>query len=225
MWPWLIAGIAAAAWLVYRIMELAREAADKEFGENSVGDPCVICHPKELSPISRTGADAFKRDENGEIIAIDQGSPAFVQHGGAPGEAFKVQPVKIQLKDGTWIEGFRSFNESTKNGVDFTPDHRFQADCHGVTFADGKYWVNDDQVETILVGGGLKQTATPKVGDVGVYRDANGLVVHSVTVSKVDESGKVTEISGLGGLEMHEHTDPPASGWGDPNATITYYGE
>ncbi len=225
MWGWLIAGAAVLALIVYRVLHSARDDAEKKFGEGEVGDPCTECKPKELSDIERAGKDAFKRDQNGDIVAVDDGNPIIVGHGGAQGEGFRVQPVKLQLKDGTWIEGYRSLNQSTTDGTTFKTDYRFQADCHGVTFAEGKYWINDDQVDTMITGGGFKQTATPKVGDIGVYRDSNGSVVHSVTVSQVDANGKVTEVSGLGGIEMKEHADPPNRGWGDPNATITYYGK
>ena len=33
-----------------------------------------------------------------------------------------------------------------------------------------------------------------------------------------DKNGKPTKVSGLGGIEMKEHSDPPDKGWYDPNA-------
>lgn len=191
-------------------------------------NPCLNCNidkPKPLQNIPRIGEQAFMRDASGNIISRNFGSPVPVGHDGAPGTAFIVQPVQLQLKDGTWVDAHISQGISTTDGVNYTPDHRMDTDCHGVSFTGGKYWISDPDVPAVLRGGGFHATTTPKVGDVGVFRDANGNVVHSVTVTKVDpKTGAVLEVSGLGGLEMHEHVNsPPSSAWGDPSATITYY--
>lgn len=190
-------------------------------------NPCLDCNPdkpKPLQSIDRVGAQAWMRDSSGNIVSRDVGSPILVGHGGAPGVGFLVQPVQLQLQDGTWVEATRSLGQSTTDGRTFVPDHRLDADCHGVTFTNGQYWINDDQVDTMLRGGGFRQTTTPKVGDVAVYRDSAGNVVHSVTVTKVDPTtGQVLEVSGLGGIQMHEHINTPRDGWSDPTATITYY--
>jgi hypothetical protein len=45
---------------------------------------------------------------------------------------------------------------------------------------------------------------------VAVFK-ANGEVVHSTTVTGVDDAGKVTEVSGLGGTEPRSHADSPES--------------
>lgn len=178
---------------------------------------------KALRSIPRIGTQAFKRDAAGNIISKDVGSPTLVNHGGAPGVDFKVQPVQLQLQDGTWIDASRSLGESN-DGSGTTPDHRLDADCHGVSLTDGQYWIDDDQMASVLKGGGFKATTTPKVGDLAVYRDSSGNVVHSVTVTRVDPAtGAVLEVSGLGGLQMTEHSDKPGDAWHDPTAKVTYY--
>jgi hypothetical protein len=100
-------------------------------------------------------------------------------------------------------------------------------DCHGLTFAEGKYWINNDQTDKLLKGDNYKKTDKPQVGDVVVYRDASGEVVHSTTVTAVDDKDKVTEVSGLGGLEPQSHSDKPQPGpggaWADPSAKVEYY--
>jgi hypothetical protein len=101
-----------------------------------------------------------------------------------------------------------------------------KCDCHGLTFAGGKFWINNDQVGTLLKGDGYKSTTTPVVGDVAIYRDSSG-IVHSVTVAAVDENGQVTSVTGLGGLQIQSSTMPPTprpnGAWLDANATIEYY--
>jgi len=191
-------------------------------------NPCLSCNvdkPKPLQAISRDGTQAFKRDSSGAIISRSLGGVIGLGHGGAPGTIFGGREVELQLQDGTWIKAFEATGQSTLDrGATWTDDHRFETDCHGVSFTQGQYWINDDQVAAILSGGGFTEAATPKPGDIGVYRNASGDPVHSVTVTKVDPTtGDVLEVSGLGGLEMHEHINTPADGWSDPNATIKYY--
>lgn len=200
---------------------------DPKMSPDAFKNPCLGCNidkPKPLQSINRVGDEAFARDASGEMISRDVGGPIDVGHGGAPGTGFTVQPIQLQLKDGSWIDATRSLHKSTTDGITYVTDHRLDTDCHGVSFTNGKYWINDPDVPTVLSGGGFRATATPKPGDIGVYTDASGNVVHSVTVTKVDPvTGKVLEVSGLGGLEMHEHVNTPADAWADPNATITYY--
>jgi hypothetical protein len=66
-----------------------------------------------------------------------------------------------------------------------------------------------------------------EVGDIAVYRGADGKVAHSVTVTKTDGDGNVTEVSGLGGIETQAHSDNPTPGPGGaghfPDSTVEYY--
>jgi RHS repeat-associated protein len=87
----------------------------------------------------------------------------------------------------------------------------YQADCHGVTFAGGEYWINNDQVEGILKHDGytkFKKGDKAEVGDVAIFK-SGGDVVHSMTVTGVDENGKPTELSGLGGTQKKSSSASP----------------
>jgi hypothetical protein len=173
---------------------------------------------KILSNIQRKGAEAFKRDASGKIKAEKTSKPFISGHGGAPGEKFVLEEYALELNDGSKITAFKSKGRIDPATGKIVPDARMDSDCHGVTFTDGEYWINNDQVDQMLAGGGYMKTTTAKPGDVLVYRDENGEVVHSVTVTEVDKNGKPTKVSGLGGIEMKEHSDPPDKGWYDPNA-------
>ncbi len=72
----------------------------------------------------------------------------------------------------------------------------------------------------ILTGDGYSEAANPTPGDVGLYKDSQG-IVHSVTVTKLDAKGNVASVSGLGGVEQKTKTTSPAAAW--PGATIEYY--
>jgi hypothetical protein len=213
---------------VWSSIKAALEAVEKEiqslFSSQPVSKNVQSCplppkSGKTLSNIKRLGTDAFKRDERGRIKAVHTGGPFGSGHGGAPGETFILDEYELELKDGSKIIAFKSQGKLDQQTGKIVPDARMDSDCHGVTFTDGEYWINNDQVDAILAGGGFKKTTTAKPGDVLVYRDSNDEVVHSVTVTEVDKDNKVTKVSGLGGIEMKEHQDPPAKGWYDPNAT------
>jgi hypothetical protein len=216
----LIAGIAvvAAAAAVYLALRNAKDDANSNFSSSPVGCTTTSCPPS-----TRKGSEAFKRDSNGDIIATKTGGPYGVQHGGAPGETFVVEEYELELQDGSTVKATKSLGKLDPATGSLIPDNRMDTDCHGVTFADGEYWINNDQVDKVLSGSSYTQTSSPKQGDVGVFRDSSGNVVHSVTVSGVDSNGNVTSVTGLGGLETTEHTDAPADAWSDPNATIDYY--
>jgi hypothetical protein len=61
--------------------------------------------------------------------------------------------------------------------------------CHGYTFLGGAAWLNlsDRQIETILRENGLTFTDTPHIGDVVLYRDANGKILHSGVVKDIKD--------------------------------------
>jgi RHS repeat-associated protein len=153
----------------------------------------------------------IKRDKNGNIIFTPVGSPIVQTH--PSGASTTLQPGYIEADNGDRIEVF----ENVGNSANF--DIRFECDCHGLTFADGKYWINNDQVGRLLAGDNYEQTNTPQIGDVTVYTEG-GQVVHSTTVTAV-EGGNVTEVSGLGGVQVASETTTPQGAW--PGATVTYY--
>jgi hypothetical protein len=98
-------------------------------------------------------------------------------------------------------------------------------DCHGFTFTCGAKWINDDQVNKILMDNGYTAKSADaggvKAGDIVVYHDGSGNVKHSGVVTKVDANGNPTEIeSKWGRAPKYKHapgTVPP--GYGTP----TYY--
>lgn len=199
----------------------ARESIAEVFGDSAAGSAVVECtrRKKTLHAIPRLGDRVFKRDLSGEIKAVKTSGPFATGHGGAPGEIFIAEKYALELKDGTKIEAFKSLGRLDPKTKQIVPDGRMDSDCHGVTFTNGEYWINNDQVDKMLAGGGFKAVKVAQPGDVLVYRDKHGEVVHSVTISQVDAAGKPLQVSGLGGIEMKEHFDDPAQAWHDPSAT------
>jgi hypothetical protein len=94
----------------------------------------------------------------------------------------------------------------------------YTTDCHGLTFGDGKYWIDNGAVKDILKNDGyVRDNKTqkdgsvllPAVGDVAIFKNSDGDVVHSATVTGVDDQGKVTQVSGLGGTEPDAYSVSP----------------
>lgn len=152
----------------------------------------------------------LQRNDDGTLRAEPSGSPVTVTH--PSGTQAAVQPMTLHSDDGRSIQAYEYI--SGHEGM--------RTDCHGVTFGDSEYWINNDQVNNILQGDNYVQTLNPQVGDILTYRDSSGNVVHSVTVTIVDPSGEVTGVTGLGGIQTDPRETTPEEGW--PGASsLKYY--
>ncbi len=90
--------------------------------------------------------------------------------------------------------------------------------CHGYTFGNSQYWINDG-IDNIIKGDGHKEiTSSDKTGAKIAYWSADS---HSAIVTKVDSSGVVTEVVGKKGASVGLTTSTPA-GQGY-NGAIKYY--
>jgi RHS repeat-associated protein len=132
---------------------------------------------------------------------------------------FRVEVGTLTTRDGTKIEALKNIDS----------DIRLNTQCHGLTFTNGKVAIDNKQVDKLLTGEGFKLIegrTKPKVGDVAIYRNAAGEAVHSATVSEVDKNGNVTKVTGLGGLEIKAHSNPPNEHYQstrDPVVKIEYH--
>lgn len=151
----------------------------------------------------------LKRDKNTGKLEFDSSSVNFsdpstwtLEHDGNWKQTWTGRWGTLKTDKGNDIRAFYN-NRGGDMGAD--------TDCHGLTFADGEYWINNDQVQTILDDEYTEVKNEPaRVGDVVVYYDSKvdengnpkegGNIVHSATVTAVDEKGNVTEVSGIGGI-------------------------
>jgi RHS repeat-associated protein len=161
----------------------------------------------------------IKRKATGEIKTFGVKANNFPnEHKGAPGAVFRGDIVILQTDDGHDIEAFQQYP---------AVDDRMRFDCHGLTFADAGFFIDNNQVDTILRGDNYKTTNTPEIGDVVVYKDKDGNIVHSATVTGTDENGAVTEVTGLGGISIYTSATSPGQGFYDRRtkawATPSYY--
>ncbi|GMO58263.1 MAG: hypothetical protein Ta2G_18350 [Termitinemataceae bacterium] len=154
------------------------------------------------NPVKYTDPDGkLIRDINKELV--------FQHYGGydtfVAGRYSSLMAVgNLLANNGTPIEALQNI----------APVPQLDTNCHGTTFADGKYWINPDQIDSILAGDGYKKVDAPKVGDVVIYRDRRGTAVHSAKVTAVKErkipilgitiAPKVT-VKGLSGTEIEPY--------------------
>ncbi|HSL52763.1 MAG TPA: RHS repeat-associated core domain-containing protein [Pyrinomonadaceae bacterium] len=176
----------------------------------------------------------IKKDRNGNYVERVVGDKVST-HRGAPGVEFQNKEVRLQTDNGREIEATRrpsaSFDHNTRTFN--INDNRMSTDCHGLTFTEGKYWINNDQVDTILSGDNYTQLGSgdrARVGDVAVYRNSAGEVVHSATVTAVDSRGRPTQVEGIGGIQPESRATTPegqyttdAAAPGVGYSTITYH--
>src|SRR6185295_8784036 len=125
------------------------------------------------------------------VVFQPAGPPQGYTH--ESGQSGIVQYGHIFGNDGTAIVAFRN-NPDGNSALD--------TNCHGLTFADGQYWIFNNDIPTLLDADGYKKVdkgIKPQVGDIVIYT-VGGDVVHSATVTAVDEQGTVTAVSGIAGV-------------------------
>jgi hypothetical protein len=64
------------------------------------------------------------------------------------------------------------------------------SNCHGWVFTGGRFWVHGEAVNQIVKDNGYREAKQPRAGDLVVYREADGKVIHSGVVRYVDEEGQ-----------------------------------
>ena len=86
-----------------------------------------------------------------------------------------------------------------------------ESNCHGWVFLRGKFLIFAEQVESILRENGYRQVAEPSVGDVIIYRDPSGEILHSGLVWWVGADGQALIQSkfGISGRYLHAPLDQP----------------
>lgn len=104
-------------------------------------------------------------------------------------------------------------------------DKGYDTNCHGITFAEGKYWVNNNIVEGLLSAEGYKKKGNndlkAKEGYIVVFEDKDGKGVHSETVMS-SENGNVI-VEGLGGMQISTSQKNVNAAW--PSYTEKVYYE
>jgi hypothetical protein len=64
-----------------------------------------------------------------------------------------------------------------------------RSNCHGWIFADGRCVILADAVEAILKDNGYRRVDVPQAGDLIIYRDPKGMIMHSGLVRGILDDG------------------------------------
>ena len=99
-----------------------------------------------------------------------------------------------------------------------TKDKGWDTNCHGVSFTEGKYWLNNDQVPSLLEGDryNIVTIEEAKVGDIIIYHGETN-TEHSMTIINTNGTMRGTTVYGQGGLEVNNHIDKANEAWSRPD--------
>ena len=142
----------------------------------------------------------FKRDGDNE----KSGSMALSQYG------------FIKTDKGRKVDVYNN-NETLYS--DIPQGRSIESNCFGLAFADGKYWIESNQIQKILDDDGYTEIGIEdaQVGDVVIYNDDNGNKVHAATISETDGSFDGTLVIGKGGDEKSPTENPITEGYNRPD--------
>ncbi len=104
---------------------------------------------------------------------------------------------ELKKEPGTGTNPRNVFLEDDWRKDNLKPAPEAKTNCHGLWLTDGKFVVDNPEVEKIIPF--LKPTDKPNVGDVAIFRNQKGRIVHTEIVSKV-ENGEIF-FWGKGGIE------------------------
>jgi len=198
-------------------------------------------HGNAIKSIDPSGL--IQRDSNGNIIFYGQYQPGYgYSHESMPIYTHEGTLGYIVTDDGSKIPAWKEKNpwEPSPNGnraknyngriyiMGNDPgQYDYSTNCHGTSFADGSIWINDEYVDDLLRGDGYSKMQNPNVGDIVIYRDANGNVVHSATVMGTTNG---VSVWGKGGVEPstsrnnpQNHTSVEQGGSGTPWKSTEYW--
>jgi hypothetical protein len=77
--------------------------------------------------------------------------------------------------------------------------------CYGWVFANGEYWMAWQDVEMILEDNGYSEVTSPKAGDLVIYRNQYGALIHAGIVRSSDAGDAVEIESQWGEMGRFRH--------------------
>ena len=189
------------------------------------------------NPVNYVDPDGLlKRDAQGNLIFVAEGR---IERRDAQGRSAAFRPGYLIADDDTRIPAFENLTVKSQPG--------FNTDCHGLTFADGKYWIEDWDTQLLLDHDGYKKiSVNPKdmksslrKGDIVIHRQHPAGVqeainkrfdpwyrkphniIHSSTVQRVD--GNTVIVEELGGIEVNTTIGPVKNAWTSTTDYWEYY--
>jgi hypothetical protein len=96
-----------------------------------------------------------------------------------------LSPAMVREADAWLVQGFPGVVRLDGPNVTYN--------CHGWIVAGGRYWIEGPDFELILHDNGYHPVPIPQLGDIVVYRDGVGEIVHSGLVREVSAAAVSVE--------------------------------
>lgn len=103
-----------------------------------------------------------------------------------------------------------------------TNDARFDTNCHGITFINGEYWLNSDQIPALLVGDNYIEVSkeNASVNDVIISDLNNFPKSHSMTIISVKDPFDQSIVYGQNGPNTENYETTILVEFGNSNYNI-----
>src|SRR5262245_4382874 len=75
--------------------------------------------------------------------------------------------------------------------------------CHGWIFSGGRFWIEQEDVFTILEDNGYQRVSEPQAGDLVLYRDGQGNIIHTGIVRSSGPTILIESKRGAGSRFLH----------------------
>jgi hypothetical protein len=181
-----LVGLAAAIWTIGRV-SLKWQGEQPSRRKLSVWSMCVasllicfVCSNRmQASGKSELSLHTWPALP-GEITPINT-------HVGVTDKGRRIDLYRFELKGEVPADdkAIRATSNSFPAALIHRKDADLSANCHGWVFANGTYLINSSGVSMILEDNGYSRVANPKIGDVVVYRNASGAIIHTAVVCSV----------------------------------------
>lgn len=159
-----------------------------------------------------TGGRTIDHDDEAEQL-----EPVAVEELSGPVRTDKGRTVRLHRAKGrvsspgelaAWADVER------QRGLNATGPRDEPCNCHGWVFTGGRYWLLADELGPILRDNGYAPVREPRAGDVVVYHDSAGRIVHTGLVRSVEPLGGPMVESRWGemGRYLHAASDQPYAG-------------
>jgi hypothetical protein len=170
------------------------------------------------NPLNITDIDGnIQRDQFGQIITTFGGYFHFGYNmpDGSTKE-FQASMYYIYADNGEPIKAY--VNNPDEPGL--------KMDCHGYTFADGRYWINSTdlpKVDDFMKWANYsKVDGTPQVGDVAVWVGVDKVMRHSAKVVEIKENGTIM-VEGNSGTQSDIKKSDAKDTYPYQNTKVEYY--
>ena len=156
------------------------------------------------NPLRFTDKDGrILRDEKGQIIYRTNGTTAKYYFSYQEGDNVKKAKAEVEI-------GYIYANDNTPIRVlnNISEDSRWDTNCHGVTFAGGKYWLLPEDVQSVLSGDNyqvIDDQSNAKRKDAVIYSDEKSAHSHSMTISLIKDG--IILVYGQNGPDTENYTN------------------